>query len=448
MDDSPIHAVASPSPPSSPTLFAMNPRRPAVGDRVVWLGVFLLGLLPAASAGVGVMIAARDLGGARDVVWVAAAVGAVATLGALLAVTRVQLRRRRSRLPRPPAVVDAEAFTVTAGTAATPVRLPFAELTILQRTAAPPGLCVGTPGRAVVVVADADFVDDGVTIAIERAVRAGVLSSSGGSARLAELDREAALASTIGRRASAATHGLLGLLAACFAVELFVGALDDGAWLLELGGNAPALVRRGEWWRLVTAGFLHVNLTHALMNATALLSFGVTLERTIGAHRFLLVAVLAGVGGNVASAFAGTHVFSVGASSSVWGLMGALIAVQWQARARLPDVLVVPARRWLMILGLNVGISLLPGIDLLAHLGGFVVGAVVALLLARDLDVTAPQAPPRLLVANVVAVAVVLGCFGHVAVRANARGPAERRLDLARAGLAVDGDSAVTNTAA
>lgn len=166
---------------------------------------------------------------------------------------------------------------------------------------------------------------------------------------------------------------LLGLCVAVFAVEWIVGldrALGDwGMW--------PYGVAYGdEWWRLGTAMFLHVNLLHLLFNMYVLYLLGPQLERLLGHTRFLVLFLLAGFGGNVASFwFSDPRVVSAGASGAIFGLMAALVVVGHSVRADITQILV--------LIGINLAIGFVAGgIDWRAHLGGMVVGAAVAAIFA------------------------------------------------------------------
>ncbi|WP_091946080.1 rhomboid family intramembrane serine protease [Trujillonella endophytica] len=143
---------------------------------------------------------------------------------------------------------------------------------------------------------------------------------------------------------------------------------------------APALVQEGgEDWRLLTAAFLHIGITHLALNMLALLLFGSELERALGRWRYLAVYLLSALGGSVAvSLFGDPWVPVAGASGAIWGLMGAFGVLAVTSRG---DV-----RGIVTLLVLNLAVSILvPGISLLGHLGGLVVGVVAAgiVVLAR-----------------------------------------------------------------
>jgi membrane associated rhomboid family serine protease len=134
----------------------------------------------------------------------------------------------------------------------------------------------------------------------------------------------------------------------------------------------------GEWWRILTAAFLHVGPVHLVMNMLALLIFGSELERGLGRWRFLALYLLSALGGAAAiQLFGDPRVPVAGASTAIYGLLGGLGVLMIARRQDLRGLFV--------LLGINVLISFLPGVSLLGHLGGLVAGAATAglLLLTR-----------------------------------------------------------------
>ncbi len=165
------------------------------------------------------------------------------------------------------------------------------------------------------------------------------------------------------------TYSLIGINLAAFAVQLVVGinalAADFGMWPFGIAiGN--------EWWRLLTSAFLHGSFLHIAFNMFVLFALGPALERVLGHVRYLLLYLVAAMGGSVASyVFSDIRTVSVGASGAIFGLMGALIVA---GRRLQTDI-----RQVAILLSINVVIGFIaPGVDWRAHLGGLVVGALVA----------------------------------------------------------------------
>ena len=136
--------------------------------------------------------------------------------------------------------------------------------------------------------------------------------------------------------------------------------------------QVPVLVDSGEWWRLVTAAFLHIGPVHLALNMLALLVFGTELENAVGRWRFLAVYLLSILGGAAAIQLFGDPFTQVaGASTALYGLLGALGVLLISRKQDL--------RGLAALLAINVLISVLvPGISILGHIGGFVAGALSA----------------------------------------------------------------------
>jgi membrane associated rhomboid family serine protease len=128
-----------------------------------------------------------------------------------------------------------------------------------------------------------------------------------------------------------------------------------------------------QYYRAFTAMFLHANFQHILFNMIALLIVGPAVEVLLGKGRFLVLYLLAGLGGSVASyLLSPANVAGLGASGAIMGLIGAYIVIG--LRRRLPVAAVVG----LLVVNLLIGFS--GSIDWRAHLGGLAVGSLLALV--------------------------------------------------------------------
>src|SRR6266542_34617 len=107
------------------------------------------------------------------------------------------------------------------------------------------------------------------------------------------------------------------------AMEL-TGGSENSENLIRFGANYAPLVRNGEYWRLLTANFLHIGLLHLLVNSYALYILGIEVEALFGHQRFIVIYLLSGISGSVFS-FMITQGLSAGASTSLFGLFGALV---------------------------------------------------------------------------------------------------------------------------
>lgn len=136
-------------------------------------------------------------------------------------------------------------------------------------------------------------------------------------------------------------------------------------------------VANGEWWRVITSGFLHGSLFHIGLNMYGLWILGKNLEEGLGRLRFGLVYLAGLLGGSLAVLAFGFTQQTLGASGAVLGLAGALAAVLWSRGISLTQTSLGA------ILGLNLLIPILiPGISFWGHLGGIAAGFVAGWLVS------------------------------------------------------------------
>ncbi len=154
--------------------------------------------------------------------------------------------------------------------------------------------------------------------------------------------------------------------------------------LVFMGAMYSPKIAAGEVWRLVSCLFLHGDGTHILLNSIALFGLGKLCESVYGPVRFLWLFLVAGVCGSTLS-YLGGNTASVGASGSVFGLMGACIVFGFRYRLVLPPHIGdLFRRRLLPWVGLNLVIgAVIPFIDNLGHVGGLLGGAGFALVVSN-----------------------------------------------------------------
>jgi membrane associated rhomboid family serine protease len=181
-------------------------------------------------------------------------------------------------------------------------------------------------------------------------------------------------------RPFAGSLALFGLAAAMFLVELARGAVGSDERQLALGALPDSGGLHGQYWRLLTFGFLHSNFVHLLLNLVLLLLAGPAVERRAGSRRVLLIflgaSVASGVGILAKHQLWPASGVSVGASGGMFGLLAAGLVLVF--REERPNAL---ARTALSIaLALGLAYSLLPGVSMVGHVVGIAVGAAIALI--------------------------------------------------------------------
>ena len=146
-------------------------------------------------------------------------------------------------------------------------------------------------------------------------------------------------------------------------------------WLEYFGARINEAILAGELWRFFTPALLHGSLPHIAFNMYALLSFGAGLERHFGHGRFFLLYLLGAFAGNVASFLFTGGSYSVGASTAIFGLLGAEAVFLIQNRKSFPGQFRSAIGNIIFIAAINLFIiGSLPGIDNWGHIGGLVGG--------------------------------------------------------------------------
>lgn len=176
------------------------------------------------------------------------------------------------------------------------------------------------------------------------------------------------------RRPRSATTVILGINLAVFVVEMVVGGATNIGVLVRMGAMVPVLVADGEYWRLLTAMFLHVGIFHVALNSLGLYIFGSLVEGVLGSGRFIAVYLVSGLCASAASfAFGDPVTAAAGASGAIFGLLGSWLA--YNVRRRSLGMARSNIQGALMLIALNLVFGFtVPGIDNTAHLGGLAAG--------------------------------------------------------------------------
>jgi membrane associated rhomboid family serine protease len=181
------------------------------------------------------------------------------------------------------------------------------------------------------------------------------------------------------------TQTLIAINVAVFLIQLFNGAdlmqLNTG-WIYVNGllidhgftstGQAIG-VGEGEWWRLVTATFLHGSLIHLGMNMLVLWLIGPPVEEYFGRARYLLLYLVSGLAGSTGALILSSGRPTVGASGAIFGLMGAALILEWRR-------IFVFGGQALGLVVINLALTFaIPGISIGGHIGGLIGGGLCAL---------------------------------------------------------------------
>jgi membrane associated rhomboid family serine protease len=177
---------------------------------------------------------------------------------------------------------------------------------------------------------------------------------------------------------------------AIYLLELGLGGTVDGRGnrIYEEGALYGPLVANGDWWRVLTAAFLHYGPIHLGLNMFALWFFGSAVETAIGRGRYLLLYVVSGIAGSAGALVFTPNSVTVGASGAIFGILGAALVLEHQRNYVLGGGAI-----GIIVLNLVFTFAI-PGISIGGHLGGLVGGALAALALERFASMRVPKAVP------------------------------------------------------
>jgi len=173
------------------------------------------------------------------------------------------------------------------------------------------------------------------------------------------------------------TKTLIAFNVAFFLLEVVQGGATSPVQseVFERGALFGPAVADGEWYRMISSGFLHVNLIHIGFNMLMLWWFGGPLEALLGRIRFTIVYFLSLLGGAAGALLLSPEVFTVGASGAVFGILGAGFILERRGIA-------VFGGAALGVIVLNLALSFfLSNISLGGHLGGLAAGMLTILAL-------------------------------------------------------------------
>lgn len=171
-----------------------------------------------------------------------------------------------------------------------------------------------------------------------------------------------------------------------FAVLTFLGDTTDVQFMHHHGANFwPSVIEEHEYYRLLTCTFIHFGISHLFNNMLVLAYIGDNLERALGKVKYLVLYLAAGIGSSAVSAvwsmFKDKYSVSGGASGAIFGVVGALLVIVIKNRGQLEDL---SSRQLMFFAGFSIyhGVTS-AGIDNMAHISGFLIGALLGGLLYR-----------------------------------------------------------------
>ena len=225
--------------------------------------------------------------------------------------------------------------------------------------------------------------------ACDLAAKLPTRQTPGFQARWEELSELRARFEEIGGRVWATPTLVMVNIAVFAAMALSTRRLGfDPVVVFNWGGNLGSMTVAGQWWRLLTAVFVHLYLLHLLLNMWALWNVGRLAERFYGSGAFVFLYLASGVLGSLASVAWDPSKISAGASGAIFGILGAYLAFLAHPDSRLPRQVI--RTHWIstliFVLFNLVNGAFNPLIDNAAHVGGLVSGTILGWILVRPLD--------------------------------------------------------------
>jgi membrane associated rhomboid family serine protease len=181
------------------------------------------------------------------------------------------------------------------------------------------------------------------------------------------------------RNPGVVTRTLIALNVGIYLLQLAMGAplSADQGWIFEQGALYGPVVADGDWYRLLTAAFLHYGPLHLGMNMLVLWWIGRPLEYALGPLRYTMIYVVSGLAGSAGALLFAPDAVTVGASGAIFGILGAAIVLERQQTYVLGGAAIT-----LLVLNLAFTFAV-PGVSIGGHLGGLAGGALATLALSR-----------------------------------------------------------------
>ena len=179
-------------------------------------------------------------------------------------------------------------------------------------------------------------------------------------------------------RTAPVTITMLALCWIAFAFDFIAtGGRQELGPLVAAGQIVPSLIQSGQWWRVITSGFLHYGILHIAFNSYALLQVGILVEFVYGSARFFVIYFTALIAGGLAAYYTtiGTDNATAGASGAIMGVFGAMGVLGF----KIPHARAVLLQSALIPIVLTLGNGLVnTGISNAGHIGGLIGGVLVA----------------------------------------------------------------------
>ena len=166
---------------------------------------------------------------------------------------------------------------------------------------------------------------------------------------------------------------------AVFILRWFVPLENTAEGAILCGAYYKPMILAGEWWRMLTCGFVHADFMHLAANGFSLLMLSQALSQVLGRKKFYVILIASILGGSLCVFAVSGNIIAMGLSGGLYGLMACYTWLLIRARAfRNPAV----RRQVIPMYAVNLLINFLPGVSAAGHIGGFVTGFMLSGILA------------------------------------------------------------------
>lgn len=166
-----------------------------------------------------------------------------------------------------------------------------------------------------------------------------------------------------------------------FIAQYALGYGNNTEGMILFGAYYKPFIIAGEWWRLLTVGFVHASIWHLLMNMMALYSLGQALETMLGKGKFLLILFGSVLGGSVFLFASQGNTVTVGLSAGLYGLIVTYVMIVYRMGGfKIPRV----RNSVITTIAINLMINFIPGVSWVAHMGGAITGFVLTGLFVKN----------------------------------------------------------------
>lgn len=188
------------------------------------------------------------------------------------------------------------------------------------------------------------------------------------------------------RKKAYVNGGIIAVNIAYFLFLEIVGSSNDGLFMIEHGAMyGPLILACGEYYRFLTAIFMHFGIEHLVNNMLILFVLGDNMERALGRVKYLIFYLSCGIGANIVSFLFSLNraeePVSAGASGAIFGVVGGLIYAVAVNKGRLEDL---NSRQLVVMAAISLYFGFTStGVDNAAHVAGLVIGIIMAAILYR-----------------------------------------------------------------